>query len=189
METAYRWSPEIERQFVGLMQVGASSALIAEQIGCSERTARTMARRWRVGLPLYSGPIVNGAAPVAERPRNGRRTGKWAERFASMPEDERERLRCRAIIRTMEGRSREFVAASVKMPREVVDQWLDEWDGEPVEMPDEPAMSARKEPEWPAWARFEDDPRACRPEGIWRAPPIHSGHRSYVSNATAWICR
>jgi len=188
-DTPYRWSPEVERQFLALMQVGASSWLVAEQIGCSERTARTLIRRHRVGLPLYSGPLVGGAAPVAEAPRSGRKTGKWAERFAAMSEEERERLRCRALIHATAGRSLEFTAAAVKMPREVVAQWIEEWDGEPVEMPEERAMPKSKAVEWPAWARFEDDPRACRPEGIWRAPAIHSGHRSYVSNATAWICR
>lgn len=40
--------------------------------------------------------------------------------------------------------------------------------------------------DWPAHLRFEDDPRACRPEPRWIPVRTISDRMSYCSNATAW---
>ena len=40
-------------------------------------------------------------------------------------------------------------------------------------------------PQWPDWLRFEDDPRACRREALWRGEPVAA--RSPHGCATALL--
>ena len=198
MESAYRWSPEVEQQFLSLMAVGCSAAIVAEQIGCSERMARTLVRRHRVGLPLYSGPARDDGEIVTAKATPGRRPGKWAERVEAMSAEQREALRCKALSQIIAGRTVEFVATSVKAPKSVVEAWIEEWDGGPVDMPEGPdAPPAVVEPEWPDWAKFEDCPKAVRADRggeriigmshVYRYTRGAMDRQSYCSNSTAWL--
>lgn len=207
----YRWSSEIEAQFLSLMKVGCRPAVVAEQIGCSERMARRLVMRWKVGLPLVTKPApppVAKAQLIPGKKRPGRPSRKWSDRIAAMLPAELEMLRFRAIQRAAEGRSAEYISQAVKAPLSVVEEWIDGWDGEPITLPAErPTETVDEEPEpvdpveaaqWPASARFEDCQTAERSKGspgpmiVGFNRLLHytghaSGNQSYVGNATAWI--
>jgi hypothetical protein len=198
MET-YRWSPEVEAQFRSLMSVGASALLVSEQIGCSERMARRLILRWKSGLPL----VTRMPPKVATKP-SGRYAGRpgraWASRMADMTPEQREPWRQKALARAAEGMSVERISNSIKAPRAIIAQWIAEVYGADgvVSEPNASADMAEFMPggywprvtashdDWPADARFEDDPRACRPEPIWRPVYAVQDRMSYCSNATAW---
>lgn len=211
MEGAYRWSPEIEAQFLSLMKVGCRPSVVAEQIGCSERMARRLVMRWKAGLTLVTKPAPPPSTKAKLTPgkkRPGRPSGKWADRIATMPQPELEMLRFRAIQRATEGRSAEYISQAVKAPLSVIEEWIDGWDGEPitlsvetpVEAPDEePEPVEAVEPsEWPPSAVFDECPKAARCKGspgpmiVGFNRLLHytgqaGGNQSYMGNATAWI--
>lgn len=203
-DTPYRWSPEVERQFLALVEVGCTPAIIAEQIGCSERMARRLVMRWKAGLALnMERPRVGKVALVPPKPRPGRPGRAWIANIMDLSPDEREPWRLRVVEKAALGHSIERISNAVKVPKGVVVEWIAEWRGEVVidepEIDDEsgphptpidpgyywPRVTMREE-DWPADARFEDDPRACRPEPRWIPVRTSSDRMSYCSNATAW---
>lgn len=192
----YRWSPEVERQFLALVSVDCSPSIIAEQIGCSLSTAKRLIGRHRAGQ-----------ASLAPRPRPKREAGgdRLLTRFAAMSDDERNRLRSRAITHAARGWCASRIADALKLPVGLVTEWVAEWGAgmtveamapEVVEVPDGSApwwadvrlwpKVDRSHDDWPTHLRFEDDPRACRPEPLWRPVRTISDRMSYCSNATAW---
>lgn len=200
----YRWSSEIEAQFLSLMSVGASALLVSEQIGCSERMARRLVNRWKSGLTLVTRVSDRPLRKVEAKP-SGRYMGRpgraWASRLAAMTPEEREPWRRKVLDRHNAGMSVERISNTVKAPRAIIMAWIAEAYGEdaalsePKTSGDEianympggywPRVTASHD-EWPADSRFEDDPRACRREPIWR--PVYPTHdrMSFCSNATAW---
>lgn len=166
VDQPFRWSSEIERQFLTLMAVGCAPSIVAEQIGCSERMARRLVARWKAGQSLHSAPrrsprklrLVPGKAPP------GRPTGVMAARIAAMPEHERAALRRRALRRHVDGWSTERVAAAVRAPHVIVAAWIAEWDGSPIVEPEYPPgpPPVPVAPEWPSLVRFDDCPIAVR---------------------------
>ena len=48
-----------------------------------------------------------------------------------------------------------------------------------------PRRREAPKPQWPDWLRFEDDPRACRREAVWRGEPVAA--RSPQGCATALL--
>lgn len=196
----YRWSSEIEAQFLSLMSVGASALLVSEQIGCSERMARRLVLRWRSGLPLNMEPkrfIPTSSVPRAvPRKKSGRPGSAWATNIMNASPEQREKKRQTVLSRLSYGESVERVSAGTHVPVSVIREWIAAEQGGA----DAPDMTVVEEPgfapwpkvdfsidDWPAHARFEDSPRACRPEPIWRPVyPVHD-RMSYCSNATAWL--
>lgn len=195
-DTPYRWSPEVERQFLALVSVGCSPSIIAEQIGCSLSTAKRLLHQHRAGQTSF-----------APRPRetSGANGDRLLTRFASMSDDERNRLRSRAITHAARGWRASRIADALKLPVGLVTEWVAEWGAgmtvearapEVVEVPDGSApwwadvqlwpKVDRDHDDWPAHLRFEDDPRACRPEPRWIPVRTISDRMSYCSNATAW---
>lgn len=208
MESEYRWSPEIEAQFLSLMKVGCRPSIVAEQIGCSERMARRLVMRWKAGLTLVTKPAPPPSMKAKLTPgkkRPGRPSLKWAARIAEMPAAELEMLRSRAIQRATEGRSAEYISLAFKTPLSVVEEWLDGWDGEPITRPVEaPVEATDEEPDpvetttWPASIVFDECPKAERCKGspgpmiVGFNRLLHytgqaGGNQSYMGNATAWV--
>jgi len=200
MET-YRWSPEVERQFLYLVEVGCAPAIIAEQIGCSYRTAARRIKLHRDGQPqIVARPVRRPDATKGEM---------QAQRFAALSEEKRALLRSRAITNAAKGWDAGRIADALKLPVGVVREWVAEWGSgltesikssapEPIAVVatlDDPPWWANlmvwpkvtmREADWPADARFEDDPRACRPEPFWVPSRTISDRMSYCSNATSW---
>ena len=208
-DTPYRWSPEVERQFLALVSVGCSAGIIAEQIGCSERMARRLVMRWKAGLALnMEPPRVGKVALVPPKPRPGRPGRSWLATIMDLSPEEREPWRLRVIEKAKAGQSVDRISNAVKVPKAAVLEWIAEWrssaeveaepvadeDGEVEEAPRLPPVRpghvwprvTMREGDWPADARFEDEPRACRPEPRWLPSRTISDRASYISNATAW---
>lgn len=192
-DTPYRWSPEVERQFLSLVEVGCTPAIIAEQIGCSERMARRLLLRWKSGLPLNN-ERPRATVPALPRRKPGRPGSAWETNIMRASPEYREARRVKALDRIAEGDSVDRVSSCLHVPISVVREWvraaveagdLNEPPPPPPPVWDWPAVTMRVA-DWPADARFEDESRACRPEPPWRPVATISDRVSYVSNATAW---
>lgn len=196
----YRWSSEIEAQFLSLMKDGRSTADVARILGCSNRTASRRIQKHRLGDPQVA---------------TGRRSRPYVPkgdlllmRFARLPDSSKEALRSRAITNASKGWSAGRIADAIKVPVGVVQAWVSEWGANLTAAAKSPDVVEADQPQsddepwwagvmvwpqvtmsvdnWPAEARFEDDPRACRREPIWRPVYAIEDRMSYCSNATAW---
>lgn len=201
----YRWSPEVERQFVSLARVGAKAPLIVEQIGCSERMARRLLARYRAGLPLNTARVGKSAKSSASRRRTPSRPltspgTAWQPSIAIMGADAQQPYRDRVLDRAARGWDARRISGAVKVPLKLVLEWLGQAPApvvapakqEPYRRPGEHVagtgwpLIVRDHDDWPADARFEDDHRALRREPLWRPARVDSDRMSYCSSAASW---